>query len=260
MGMLFDHGCDAITSMLVGIQFLRLIQVQHVEGGFYAIIALIMVPNFILIWVQYGIGAFHLDVVNPIDDGLPSFQILALFGFFLNYSFWRQHHWFTSYNYELLLGFLVLVFIVCGKMTRNVLQETTRKRNDMLGVLILPAVLVAIVVAVKLSGLSELVYGEHFYLYFYTFVFFWGRNEIQMQTCSVTNQQFNPLNWSTLLFAASLALPILLPPLRSHLSTYLIGCLLLQAVLLVELAISFLRQAASVLGIRLFAINPPPKA
>lgn len=67
VGMLFDHGCDAISSMLVGLQFLKIIQAQDIELSFYAIVGLIMIPNFIMIWTQYGIGAFHFDAINPID-------------------------------------------------------------------------------------------------------------------------------------------------------------------------------------------------
>lgn len=65
--MLFDHGCDAISSMLVGLQFIRLIQADNLEITFYALVLLIMVPNFLIIWTQYGIGSFHFDVINPID-------------------------------------------------------------------------------------------------------------------------------------------------------------------------------------------------
>lgn len=245
--------------MLVGIQFLRMVQVQDIEIGFYAVVALIMLPNFMMIWTQYGIGAFHLDAINPIDEGLPSYQMVGILGFFFDYSFWQKHHWIAPYNYELLIGFLVLVFVVCGKMSKNVLSETPRQRKDMFSALSLGAVLLGAVLAVKLSGLDSLVYGEHFYYFFYTFVFYWGRNEINMQICSVTNQKYNTFNWSTIIFLASLALPILFPAVRNHLSSYLLGCLLVQGVLLGELVVSFLRQAAGVLGIKLFSVNPPPK-
>ena len=120
--MLFDHGCDAISSMLVGIQFVRLLQAQDVELTFYAVIVLIMVPNFVVIWTQYGIGSFHLDEINPIDEGLPCYQIIGILGYFMDYSFWQKQHIITSYNFEFLLGFVVMVLIVLGKMTKNVLK------------------------------------------------------------------------------------------------------------------------------------------
>jgi len=54
---------------------------------FIAIIA--MIPNFLAIWTQYGTGQFKLQIINPIDEGLPLYQILILCGAFVNYSFWR---------------------------------------------------------------------------------------------------------------------------------------------------------------------------
>ena len=97
--MLFDHGCDAISSMLVGIQFIRLLQADDIEIAFYALVFLIMIPNFVVIWTQYGIGSFHLDAINPIDEGLPCYQLVGIIGYFIDYSFWRKHHIITSYNY-----------------------------------------------------------------------------------------------------------------------------------------------------------------
>ena len=120
--MLFDHGCDAISSMLVGLQFIRIIQAQDIETSFYAMVVIVMIPNFVVIWTQYGIGTFHLDAINPIDEGLPCYQILAILGYFLDYSFWRKHHILTSYNFELLLVFVVVMVFVLGKMTKSVLK------------------------------------------------------------------------------------------------------------------------------------------
>lgn len=120
--MLFDHGCDAISSMLVGVQVIRMMQADDSEIAFYAVFSIIMIPNFVLIWTQYGIGAFHLDVVNPIDEGLPSYQLLGILGYFLDYSFWRKHHIFTSYNYESLLLFLAIAIFVMITTAKNVMK------------------------------------------------------------------------------------------------------------------------------------------
>jgi hypothetical protein len=120
--MLFDHGCDAISSMLVGIQVMRIMQIDDSEISFYAVFFIIMIPNFVLIWTQYGIGAFHLDVINPIDEGLPSHQLLGILGYFLDYSFWRKHHIFASYNYECLLVFLAIAIFVMITTAKNVMK------------------------------------------------------------------------------------------------------------------------------------------
>lgn len=111
--------------------------------------------------------------------------MMALMGFFVDYSFWQEHHWITSYNYELLLGLGVIVILVCHKMTKNVLSETTRERKDMLFVLWLPLILIALLLANKITGFDVLLYNQYLYVYFYILMFWWGRNEIHLQICSV---------------------------------------------------------------------------
>lgn len=255
--MLFDHGCDAISSMLVGLQFLKLLQCQDIETSMYLLVLVVLIPNFLVIWCQYGTGGFHLDEINPIDEGLPCYQLLGLCGYFFDYSFWKKQHWFSSYNYEFLIIFFVLAIMVCGKMCKDVLRDTKRDKKDVLKTLLLPTVLALLVAAFKLTGISDLFYGAYFYPFFYTLVFFWGRNELYMQICSVANQRFNPLNWGTISYAISMLVPMLVPAVRENLGNYLYLCLAIQALFLIELIISFLLQASSILGIKLFKVNKP---
>jgi hypothetical protein len=80
-----------------------------------------------------------------------------------------------------------------------------------------------------------------------------------MQICSVSLQKFNVFNWSTISFVVSIAIPIFYPAAREHLAFYLYACLIIQALFLFELVLSFLRQAASILNIKLFTINHFPE-
>ena len=124
----------------------------------------------------------------------------------------------------------------------------------MLSTLWLPLILVVLMAANKLTGLEKLVYHEYLYVYFYIITFWWGRNEIYLQICSVANQKFNPFNWGTISFVLSMIVLFLFPK-NEHLSTYLYVCSAIQALFLIELIVSFLRQSSSILNIKLFSIN-----
>jgi hypothetical protein len=65
--MLFDHGADALTSILFGIQIIKVIRVEDPEFAVYGLAFIVMIPNFIALWVQYSVGEFILDRINPID-------------------------------------------------------------------------------------------------------------------------------------------------------------------------------------------------
>lgn len=150
-----------------------------------------------------------------------------------------------------------MAIIVCVKMCKDVLKDTKRDKKDLLSTLLLPTVLGLFIAAFKLTGLSNLFYGAYFYPFFYTLVFFWGRSEIYMQICSVANQRFNPLNWGTISYIVTMIIPMLVPVVRDNLNTYLYLCLTIQALFLLELIISFLLQASTILNIKLFKINKP---
>lgn len=65
--MLFDHGADAISAMLIAFQIFKAIQYYHMQYVFYFLALIIMIPNLLGIWTQYGTGHFTLQIINPID-------------------------------------------------------------------------------------------------------------------------------------------------------------------------------------------------
>jgi hypothetical protein len=59
---------------------------------------MIMISNFIALWVQYSVGEFKLDRINPIDEGLPSYALMSFAGCLFDFSFWNKYHLFETYN------------------------------------------------------------------------------------------------------------------------------------------------------------------
>lgn len=125
----------------------------------------------------------------------------------------------------------------------------------MLATLWLPLILTTLMAANKLTGLDKLIYHEYLYVYFYILTFWWGRNEIYLQICSVAEQKFNPFNWGTITFVVSMIVLFLFPTNSEYFLTYLYVCLAIQGLFLIELIVSFLRQSSSILGIKLFSVN-----
>ena len=65
--MLFDHGADAITAVLFGIQLIVLFGITSENTSMLLLVYFVLYPNFAGIWNQYSIGHFNLDRINPID-------------------------------------------------------------------------------------------------------------------------------------------------------------------------------------------------
>jgi hypothetical protein len=172
-----------------------------------------MIPNFLGLWTQYGVGEFKLDRINPIDEGLPSYQLMALTGYFVDFSFWKSHHIFSSYNMEFMLFFSGVVVLICANMCKDVMKTTKRSKLDMLSKFLLPLVLIAAACLFRFGGLREEIYAN-FYTIFYMFLFFWGRNLMLLQVSSVTNQKFNVFNKGTNFFLVAIILPFIFEPIR----------------------------------------------
>ena len=86
LGMLFDHGSDAISAFLISLQTMKFLKILGTYG-ILTIFSFVMCVYFTAMWSQYCIGFFRLGRINPVDEGLPAYAFLAfLVGFFdLNY-------------------------------------------------------------------------------------------------------------------------------------------------------------------------------
>jgi len=88
--MLFDHGTDAVASFLISIQVLTLLQIQNTKLQIFCLFTFVMLIYFCAMWSQYSVGYFRLGRINPVDEGLPAYSILAILNIFLPNDFWNR--------------------------------------------------------------------------------------------------------------------------------------------------------------------------
>lgn len=81
--MLFDHGCDAVATFVIGINFLCLFKF----GSWWMspiIISIGISSVYFAMWSNYYTGTFKLGRVNGVDEGLVIvegfFFVTAYFG------------------------------------------------------------------------------------------------------------------------------------------------------------------------------------
>lgn len=95
--MLFDHGADAISSFLIALQTMKFLKVIG-PYGILAIFAFVMSVYFTAMWSQYSIGFFRLGRINPVDEGLPSYALLAFIMGFIDLTHFGDKHIFATYG------------------------------------------------------------------------------------------------------------------------------------------------------------------
>jgi len=81
----------------------------------YFAVGITLIPNFFLLWSEYGCGVFKLDFINPVDEGIPFIQLTTIATIFLGGSFWQGFNIFSALGYELLLIFIVISTLVTIK-------------------------------------------------------------------------------------------------------------------------------------------------
>lgn len=76
LGLLFDHGCDALATAFGGITFLHIVGVG--PWYYFLIIFLLCFTFYCATYEQYITGRLDLPIVNPVNEGLTLFMIVAV--------------------------------------------------------------------------------------------------------------------------------------------------------------------------------------
>jgi ethanolaminephosphotransferase len=107
LGLLFDHGCDAINSIfgssnwIIGMALL-------VERDQWQIWALVFGPFamfFVATWEQYYTGQLMMPVINGPNEGLMGGVLLSLVSFWWGPRYWQETTWFERLRSQETLSF-----------------------------------------------------------------------------------------------------------------------------------------------------------
>jgi ethanolaminephosphotransferase len=97
LGMLFDHGSDAVAAFLISIQVLKILHAPF-WIQLLSLYVFIMSTYFCAMWSQYCVGFFKLTRINPVDEGLPIYAIFCLIGTQVDLKILRQQHIIGTYS------------------------------------------------------------------------------------------------------------------------------------------------------------------
>lgn len=121
--MLFDHGADAISAFLLGLQVMKILKLPF-SFQLLTIYIFIMNTYFCAMWSQYSVGYFKLGRVNPVDEGLPAYAIMCLLATQINFSkYMNQKHVLGTYGEEVIYGLLLLLIPQTIYMTKDILKN-----------------------------------------------------------------------------------------------------------------------------------------
>jgi ethanolaminephosphotransferase len=98
LGLLFDHGCDAINSIFGSANWIIGMNLTPRDNMLEAL-AIIFGPFglfYIATWEQYYTGELIMPILNGPNEGLLGGVLLSLTSFWMGSQFWQQTTWFDA--------------------------------------------------------------------------------------------------------------------------------------------------------------------
>lgn len=136
LGLLFDHGCDAMNSIFGSANWIIALGLT-IEDDLFAATVVIMIPFvlfFVATWEEYHVGELVLPVFNGPSEGLLMGVALHLTTFFKGRGFWHGTQWYQSVKSVLPFAIpldqelrnldLIVIFTLLGGLQEIVLKIT----------------------------------------------------------------------------------------------------------------------------------------
>jgi ethanolaminephosphotransferase len=119
LGMLFDHGADAVSSFLLAMQVMKICQLSY---GFQLVAVYVLVMNlyFCAMWSQYCVGYFKLGRINPVDEGLPMYAIFCLVASQIDF---KTQHIYGTYGEEFILSLFIIAVPQTIYMVKDIMKN-----------------------------------------------------------------------------------------------------------------------------------------
>ena len=98
LGLLFDHGCDAINSVIGSANWIIAMGLVPTDELLWCY-AVTMGPFcmfYIATWEEYYTGELVLPIVNGPNEGLFGGAMLSLTTYFCGYEYWQSTSWFEA--------------------------------------------------------------------------------------------------------------------------------------------------------------------
>jgi ethanolaminephosphotransferase len=117
LGLLFDHGCDAVNAAMLGPWILAgLVQADFATWKPYALFVMTTLPFFVATWEEFHVGKFVLPVINGPSEGLMLAVSFFVCTWWFGTALWSHEHVLFGTLPTLLLRPVINVFLALAGM------------------------------------------------------------------------------------------------------------------------------------------------
>jgi ethanolaminephosphotransferase len=261
LGMMFDHGCDAVTTFLFASGLGTVVGLDSIEW-FSLLWLMISFPFFLNTWEEYYVGELNFPLIHGVSEG----TLIACFAMHLS-GFYGMDFWLTKIN---LFGLITLqanhIIVLCcftaglgfGTYSLiNVIRTYKEKRHDALhNLLIFISLVSTLAIVVLFTDDSQILkYHPKILIILYGFAF--AKLVGHLQLAHVCDSEFMQYRKSMLISFFVMANTTLLKHFFGinliNIDYLIIAFLLLHIVVWIHFAYYLTEELCQTLGIYRFS-------
>ena len=118
LGMIMDHGCDALELLFLTLGFARILCIGDFELILWVFTVGVSFSFYISAWCQYySNGVMVLGRINAVDDGIPVIWLCAFYSAIFGQNLWRIP--FTIFSKQYLLNTVIATSMVFAGISNH---------------------------------------------------------------------------------------------------------------------------------------------
>jgi len=258
LGLLFDHGCDAMNTFVSGLTLFTIIQMGNTGLSSWAYM-MPMTAFFMATWEEYYVDGLHLPIINGANEGI----VMAIFMFIASGIF-GTHIWTDTKLVNIPLNMMIFysfVFMSVVTILSNIVNVCKKDSSKLCGALFnLVAIIYLNVTIIIATFFSSTNLGqEHARLVIYFVGFCFAKLVGHLQMSHVAHQDFQQFRKSTIFVCTILNASIIITNFTKQglvdETKLLYGCLAYSIIAYIHFTMSAISQFCRVLRIHAFKLG-----
>jgi ethanolaminephosphotransferase len=257
LGLLFDHGCDAMNTFISGLSVFTVVQFGNTALPLYAYM-IGMTGFFLATWEEYYVGSLDLPLINGANEGVVAVIVLFIVSGIFGTQIWNTQVGPLKANEIVLLGFVAMFAITLISNLINVFRrDRTRFLNALSNLLMIIYINATIMIVYRYSVTDVVSRSARILIYFIGFSF--AKLVGHLQASHVADEEFQ--QWRKTMIFSLTTLNVL--TLIGHFTgkplfdedKVLLGCFIYSFIVYLHFAVSVTSQFAKILKIYVFKIG-----
>lgn len=188
LGLLFDHGCDALNTFISGLSMFTVFQMGNTPMAVFAFM-IAMVPFFMATWEEYYVDGLHLPLINGPNEGLVGLIFLYIVSGLFGTDIWTKHIGPLQLNVLLLFGFSIMAIATIFTNIMNVHKKTPEKFGQAIYNLSTLIFMVLTMLVVCYMSPTNII-SRHARIFIYFVGFSFGKLVGHLQATHVAHDEF----------------------------------------------------------------------